>query len=234
MSYPGHQPGVVALTGIPITPEWFVVGAHTYLVPPVRLAAWRPGERIVIGRYCSIATDLFIMTGGSRRTDLASTYPMDRDLTLHLPPPRPPHDRAERPGAGLEGAALGALARVVQRLTARELTGIYRSTADTTVGNDVWVGARATILGGARVGDGAVVAAGSVVLDDVPPYAVVAGNPARVVRYRFSRGVVERLLRIRWWDWPDERVREHRGWFSRPVAEFVARFDPQPAEAARP
>jgi virginiamycin A acetyltransferase len=80
---------------------------------------------------------------------------------------------------------------------------------DTTVGNDVWIGYRALVLPGVTIGDGAVVASASVVTADVPPYAVVAGNPARVIRMRFEDDDVERLLRASWWDWPVALVTEH-------------------------
>ena len=109
----------------------------------------------------------------------------------------------------------------------------YMTTPDTTLGNDVWVGQQASICGGARVGSGAVVANRAVVMSDVPAYAVVAGNPARVVRYRFSRPVIERLERIAWWDWPDEVIRQHVEWFYRPIQEFCDRFDPPAEERAR-
>src|ERR687890_149200 len=73
---------------------------------------------------------------------------------------------------------------------------------DTVVGNDVWLGYEAIVMAGVTIGDGAIVAAGSVVAGDVPPYAIVAGNPARVVRSRFAEEDVQRLLRAAWWDWP--------------------------------
>lgn len=77
---------------------------------------------------------------------------------------------------------------------------------DTVVGNDVWIGYQSLIMPGVRIGDGAIVAAGSVVVSDVPPYAVVGGNPARHIRERFSPADVARLLALAWWDWPVERV----------------------------
>ena len=80
---------------------------------------------------------------------------------------------------------------------------------DTVVGNDVWIGYEALIAPGVRIGDGALVASRSVVTKDVRPYAIVAGNPAAEVRRRFSDEDVEQLLRIRWWDWPIERISEH-------------------------
>jgi virginiamycin A acetyltransferase len=77
---------------------------------------------------------------------------------------------------------------------------------DTVVGNDVWVGYDALVMPGVRIADGAIVAARSVVTRDVPPYSVVGGNPARVVKQRFPAEVVAELLAIRWWDWPVERI----------------------------
>jgi acetyltransferase-like isoleucine patch superfamily enzyme len=87
------------------------------------------------------------------------------------------------------------------------LDGHPASKGPTLIGNDVWIGDGATILSGVTIGDGAVVGAGAVVAQDVPPYHVVAGNPARQVRARFAPEVVAALLRIRWWDWPLERIR---------------------------
>ena len=77
---------------------------------------------------------------------------------------------------------------------------------DVRIGSDVWLGDGCTILSGVTIGDGAAVGARAVVARDVPPYAVVAGNPARVIRTRFPDDVIARLLRLRWWDWPDDRV----------------------------
>lgn len=103
----------------------------------------------------------------------------------------------------------------------------YQTTPNTVIGNDVWIGRDSMIMGGVHIGDGAVIAAGSVVVSDVPPYAIAAGNPARVVRYRFSRRTVERMLRIAWWDWPEDKLSQNMEWLYRPINEFVAHFDPE-------
>jgi virginiamycin A acetyltransferase len=77
---------------------------------------------------------------------------------------------------------------------------------DTVVGNDVWLGYDVTVLPGVRIGDGAIVAAKSVVASDVPAYAVVGGNPARLIRHRFAADEIARLVRLAWWDWPIEVI----------------------------
>lgn len=88
----------------------------------------------------------------------------------------------------------------------RHISGHPASKGDVIIGNDVWIGTEAIILSGVHIGDGAVVGARSVVTCNVPPYAIVAGNPARIVKMRFEKRTVDRLLKIRWWDWDDERI----------------------------
>lgn len=77
----------------------------------------------------------------------------------------------------------------------------------TQIGSDVWIGSQANILRGVKIGHGAVVGAQSLVLEDVPPYSVVVGSPARIVKYRFDEETINRLLKIEWWSWPPELVR---------------------------
>lgn len=81
------------------------------------------------------------------------------------------------------------------------------------VGNNVWIGDAAILLSGVRVGDGAVIAAGSVVRHDVPAFAIVAGSPARVVRMRFGEEDVARIAGLAWWDWSEEEMRDHEELF---------------------
>ena len=78
---------------------------------------------------------------------------------------------------------------------------------DIVVGSDVWIGYEAVVLSGVTIGDGAIIGARAVVTRDVPPYAIVGGVPAKVIKYRFDQATVENLLRIKWWEWPAERIR---------------------------
>jgi hypothetical protein len=148
---------------------------------------------VIIGNWCSLASDIEIMPGGNHRIDTVTSFPIQRHF-------------------GLEGM---------------EQAGQPWSKGDVVIGNDVWIGRGAKILGGLTIGDGAVVAAWSVVTKSVPPYAVVAGTPARILRPRFSDEIVESLLRIRWWDWDDGEVLARvRDLASEDVAGFTRRYDP--------
>ncbi|ELY58662.1 CatB-related O-acetyltransferase [Natronolimnohabitans innermongolicus] len=88
-----------------------------------------------------------------------------------------------------------------------------------TVGNDVWTGLRSTVLAGVTIGDGAVVGAGSVVTDDVEPYAIVAGVPADRIGWRFPRDVRAELLDLEWWEWDEATIRERRAFFERDLEQ---------------
>jgi virginiamycin A acetyltransferase len=136
-------------------------------------------ERLIIGRFCAIASGVRFVLPGANHADLGpSTFPFG----IFGPP------WAER---------------------TMDLVMGPRSRGDTVVGHDVWFGYAALVLPGVTIGHGAVVAAASVVAADVPAYAVVAGNPARVVRRRFDDGDVARLLRAAWWNWPIDLVTKH-------------------------
>lgn len=131
------------------------------------------GDRLVIGKYCSIACGVkFIMNGGNHRTDWFTSYPFPIF------------------GNGWEAA----------------MPASWPNKGDTVIGNDVWIGYEASIMPGVKIGDGAIIAAKSVVTSDVEPYAVVGGNPARVIRKRFDESTIAELMEIKWWDWEREKV----------------------------
>lgn len=80
---------------------------------------------------------------------------------------------------------------------------------DTKIGNDVWIGHEGLIMPAVTIGDGAIIASRSVVTKDVPPYTIVAGNPAKIVRKRFDEEVIKSLLEIKWWDWSIEKINKN-------------------------
>ncbi|MFI5343702.1 MAG: CatB-related O-acetyltransferase [Chlamydiales bacterium] len=89
---------------------------------------------------------------------------------------------------------------------AGHIKGHPKTKGDVIIGNDVWIGMGALILSGVTIGDGAVVGAHAVVAKNVPPYSIVAGNPAKIIKYRFDEDTIKKLIAIAWWDWPDEKI----------------------------
>jgi acetyltransferase-like isoleucine patch superfamily enzyme len=87
-------------------------------------------------------------------------------------------------------------------------TGHPKTRGDVIIGNDVWIGNDVTIMSGITIGDGAVLGAGAHVVRDVPPYCIMVGNPAYVLKKRFSDQEIEKLLEIAWWNWPDSKIDE--------------------------
>ena len=169
------------------------IGAESYYHPNVRFITYNvPGERIIVGKYCSIAEDVIINAGGEHPVNLPSTWPFENKILVRQNPTRS-----------------------------------YMVSKPTIVGNDVWIGHGGYINGGSTIGDGAVIGAKAVVFGDVPPYAIIMGNPGKVVRFRFSQTIVEKMLRIAWWNWPSHVVRDRIEWFYRPIQEFVLEFYPE-------
>ena len=93
------------------------------------------------------------------------------------------------------------------------------------IGNDVWIGANVIIMPKVRIGNGAILGAGTVVTKDVPDYAVVVGNPARIVKYRYSELQIEALNRIKWWDWSEGVLMDRLFDFYLPIDEFIEKYD---------
>ena len=105
----------------------------------------------------------------------------------------------------------------------------FEQTKQICVGNDVWIGRHCMIMDGVTIGDGATVAAGAIVTKDVPPFALVAGIPAKIIKYKFPQEVIDRLEEIQWWNLPDEKITEVVDLFhiKNPSLEDINRYFPK-------
>lgn len=132
------------------------------------------GDKLIIGKFCMIASDVkFIMNGANHLTDAITSYP----FAIF--------------GNCWENAMEGRA---------------YPQKGDLIIGNDVWIGYNATILAGVTIGDGAIIATNATVVKDVPPYSIVGGNPAQMIKYRFDEATIRKLLTLQWWNWPIEKI----------------------------
>ena len=136
-------------------------------------------ERLVIGKFCSIACGtkfLFNCANHTLKSLSTYTFPLFYE------------------DWGLDKA---------------EVISAWDNKGDIIIGNDVWIGYEAVIMAGVHIGDGAIIAARAVVTKDVPPYTIVGGTPAKEIRKRFDPAVIERLLMLKWWDWPVDKIRQY-------------------------
>ncbi|MFB9543140.1 CatB-related O-acetyltransferase [Micromonospora sagamiensis] len=170
-----------------VTSPLIEVGEYTYYDDPDDPSAFETRnvldhygpEKLVIGRFCALGTGVRFVMNGAN-------HRMDGPSTFPFP---------ALGGSWSDHADL--------------LTGLPNR-GDTVVGNDVvWFGYDTTVMPGVRIGHGAIVGAGAVVTADVPPYAIVGGNPARVIRTRHRDEDIARLLAVAWWDWPTEHITAH-------------------------
>lgn len=140
------------------------IGEYTYGNPSILYS----NDEVTIGRFCSIAQNVTILSGGEHDTTKLSTYPFHILMNKHLD------------------------------------IDWKTSKGPITIGNDVWIGHGTTILSGVTIGDGAIIGANTLVSKDVEPYEIVAGNPQKHIRYQFNVYDRWRLLKIQWWNQPDE------------------------------
>ena len=122
---------------------------------------------------------------------------------------------------GVSGYPFGSILGDLTTRDTQSITAINRY--QLIVGHDVWIGANAHIVKAVKIGNGAIIGADAVVTKDVPPYAIVGGNPARIIRYRFSPEIIERLDKIKWWYWPQDKLKACRHYMD-DVEDFLDRF----------
>jgi len=156
-------------------------GRHTYGPEPEIIGYPELGLGSRIGSFCSIAPGTRFIFLGRHHYDWVSTYPF--------------YEFYEEWRVDTEWYERGS--PILSKWRADPII----------VGNDVWIASEVSIQQGVTIGDGAVIAFGSLVTHDIPPYALVGGCPAKVIKYRFSPEQIERLLRIAWWNWEDARIK---------------------------
>lgn len=122
----------------------------------------------------------------------------------------------------LSNAAFGHIPHFDSSEWTRHFDFEAESASACTVGNDVWIGTGSVVLPNVTIGDGAVVSANSVVTQDVPPYAIVGGNPAQIVAFRFKQSLIKEILELRWWDWPIERINRNMALFTRNLTTLTS------------
>ncbi len=162
-------------------------GEHSYGDQPIIEGAmpWLPylmrGTKI--GKYCSLGSNIRFVYFGKHDYDLVTTYPFVAF-----------HDKWKTNAPACPTFHNGHI--IESEIKA----------APIIIENDVWISNGVTIRQGVTVGNGAVIALNSLVVKDVPPYALVGGNPAKIIKYRFNPRQIDDLLRVAWWNWPDEKV----------------------------
>lgn len=167
-------------------------GKCTYGMNNVTVHRWETtNTQLKIGAFCSIADNCQVFLGGGHPHKWISTFPFGH-IHEHLFTKFDP-----KLGMKLEDD--------------KNWKHEYRSRntkGDVIIGNDVWIGRGVTIMYGVTIGDGSVIAANSHVVSDVEPYSMVGGNPARLIKKRFDDETIEKLLKLKWWDKPDEEINE--------------------------
>jgi len=153
-----------------------LTGRHSYGLHYIKTHAFGEGRKLYIGSFNSIAGGQNVFLGGDHCTAWSSAYPFGHRLLQTFP-------------AGLKSRAKFPLSK-----------------GDVVIENDIWIGAFCTIMSGVKIGSGSILAAGSLVTKDVPPYVVVGGNPARIIKQRFKDSIVAELLDLAWWNLDDQTI----------------------------
>lgn len=156
----------------------WIADRGTYFDRNVNIITWSDQYKILLGKYNSIGRDCNFFLHANHRYDWITT------------------------SSQLLGPVTPEIADMHMKM------GHPTCNGDIIIENDVWVGAKSTIMSGVKISNGAVIASCSVVTKDVPPYAIVGGNPAKVIKFRFSETQIDALLKIKWWEWGEDKIRQ--------------------------
>jgi acetyltransferase-like isoleucine patch superfamily enzyme len=172
--------------------DWYAtIGEYSYGMP-IFLHMETPNATCTIGKFCSIGDNVVIYTGqgSGHNYNWVSTYPFEIYEIIC----------GERPKVN----------HILEKdYTYIEQVPSTKKKHQVTIGNDVWIGDNVTILEGVTVGDGAVLGNSTVIANDVSPYAIMIGNPARILKYRFTSEQIKSLLEIKWWNWTIEKIMKY-------------------------
>jgi acetyltransferase-like isoleucine patch superfamily enzyme len=164
----------------------------TYFDRNVNIISWSDEYHIHLGKYNSIGRDCNFFLHANHRVDWVTT------------------------SSQLWGPVSDEIANMHMEM------GHPTCKGDIIIENDVWIGAKSTIMSGVKIHNGAVIGACSVVTKDVPPYAIVGGNPAQIIKFRFDVDQIQALQEIRWWNWDEEKIKqEAMNMWSPNIDEFI-------------
>lgn len=172
------------------------IGTCTYISRNCKL------YNVKIGKFCSIANDVHTCNGQHPTSKFVTTFPSFY------------YDTDEQIGFSFhKGQPLFDTLRLASGSNKYEVV----------IGNDVWIGSHVLLMPGVTIGDGAVIAAGSVVSKDVDPYTVVGGVPAKAIKKRFTESQIEKLANVKWWDWPNDVIENRYREFDN-IDKFIAKY----------
>ena len=168
-------------------------GKGTYFDRNINIITWSDEYKVKLGKYNSIGRDCNFFLHANHRPDWVTT-----STTL-----------------------LGPVDHEIESMMFR--MGHPSCKGDIVIENDVWIGATSTIMSGVTIHNGAVIGAGTTVTKDVPPYAIVVGNPGKVIKYRFDEDQIKALLNIKWWEWDEEKIRNNTlSLWSNEINKFIS------------
>ncbi|MDR6762544.1 virginiamycin A acetyltransferase [Flavobacterium sp. 2755] len=180
--------------------KWAVVGNKTY-DNGAFVWKWYNDSSLKIGKYCSIANDVnFICDSGFHTESEVTSFPLF-------------HQILEKNDEVIINKITYKVSDINEKITAKK--------AGIIIGNDVWIGMNATILPGVKIGNGVTIMSGAVVSNDIPDYAIAAGVPAKIIKYKHNPEIIDALNKISWWDWSDEKVKQTVNDFYLSIEEFI-------------